>query len=773
MYKYEWDIETGGYILTTNVVGVSKELRPVFYEELDLLGFRDHGWDYPKTDKPLMWAETRRYIYRGELVAEAVGGGLYTKPEIRVHQVLTNIEPVNVEAMIAKNKPLMTGLIQNTVETIYKTYNKYKNKVDVVYVAFSGGKDSLVLLDLVQKALPRNGFKVIFGDTSMEVSDTYKAIEKVKERYPELEIITAKSHLNATDTWNIFGPPSKTIRWCCAVHKSAPSLLKLRELTNMSKLKALAFDGVRAEESESRATYSIESVGTKHTTQINCSPILNWGTSELFLYIFDSKLMLNDAYRYGSNRVGCALCPMSSGWRDFITKQVYQSDIEEFESKVISYSRNVGLEDIQLKSYIESGGWRNRAGGRGIEDMPRIIIQTNKNVTRYIFNKPNEIWKEWIKTIGTLTQNAEYGYLLNYNGKNYQINLLETENTIIEVIGSNNANDDKRFNYCIKSIFNKAAYCVGCKACIVECLTGAISMNDGEVKISKDCVNCEKCLEIRRGCLVAKSLYTTLGGTNMSELKGVNRYGTFGFRKEWLKYLKEFGDVTFWQTDKLGPDQFDGFRKWLIDAEICDGHSLSSFGKELLEKDLDDINVWGFISINLSYRSVIFNWYISNIEFNVPKKKTDYIDMLGDCDEKKKRTWSNALNSLINTFVTSPIGVELGMGVYAKKGKTVDNIARVPWDNPHPLVILYSVYKFAEKCDGHYNFTLSYLCDDTIERNGISPSTIFGLDKDTLKQKLQHLSTDYKDFIVATFNKDLDNIDLNKEKTSLDVLKLF
>ena len=39
MYNYEWDIETGGYILTTKVSGVTKELRPVFFEELDLLGF--------------------------------------------------------------------------------------------------------------------------------------------------------------------------------------------------------------------------------------------------------------------------------------------------------------------------------------------------------------------------------------------------------------------------------------------------------------------------------------------------------------------------------------------------------------------------------------------------------------------------------------------------------------------------------------------------------------------------------------------------------------
>lgn len=773
MYKYEWDIETGGYLLTTNVAGVSKELRPVFHEELNLLGFKDLGWVYPESEKPLMWAETRRYIYRGELVAEAVGGGLYTRPETKIYKTLTNIQPVNIEEMVEKNRPLMTGLVQNTVETIYKTYNKYKNKVNVIYVAFSGGKDSLVLLDLVQKALPHNEFKVIFGDTSMEISDTYKTIDKVKERYSDLDIQTAKSHLDAKESWDIFGPPSKTLRWCCAVHKSSPSLLKLREITELSRLKALVFDGVRAEESNARANYPIESDGTKHITQINCSPILNWTTSELFLYILDVKLMLNDAYRYGSNRVGCVLCPMSSEWRDFITNEVYKSDIVAFIDKIEHYSKNVGIEDRQLKAYIESGGWRNRAGGRGIESVPRVIIQTNKNITRYIFNHKNNIWKEWIRTIGILTQDSEHKYLLEYNGRHYEFSVFSNENTIIEVVGSENSYEDKRFNHCLRSIFNKAAYCIGCKVCMVECPIGALIITDEGVKITKECTRCEKCLEVPRGCLLAKSLCITTGGTNMSNLKGINRYGTFGFRKDWLKYLKELGDTAFWQSGKLGPDQFDGFRKWLIDAELCEGYSLNEFGKELIKKDLDNIEIWGVITVNLAYNSVIFNWYISNIEFNISQKKNDYIDMLGDCDDRKKRTWSNALNSLLNTFVTSPIGKELGVGVCKIKGKIVDTITRVPWNNPSPLVILYSLYKFAEKCDGYYSFTLSYLCDESIERNGISPSTIFGIGKDILKAKIQNLATDYKDFISATFSKDLDNIDLNKEKTSLDVLKLF
>ena len=254
MYNYLWDLTTGGYVLDTKISGVIKDLRPVFHEELNLLGF-DKYWKYKKSESPLLWAETRRYIYKGEVVAEASGGGLHIQPELKIHKKGLKLEPVDIATMVSKNRPILNALVQNTGETIYQTYINYKDKVDVTYVAFSGGKDSIVLLDLMQKTLPHNSFKVIFADTTMEIQDTYKAVEKAKERWSTLEFHTAQSSMNAQDTWHIFGVPSRTLRWCCSVHKSVPSLLKLREITGLTKLKALSFDGVRGDESFNRSTY--------------------------------------------------------------------------------------------------------------------------------------------------------------------------------------------------------------------------------------------------------------------------------------------------------------------------------------------------------------------------------------------------------------------------------------------------------------------------------------------------------------------------------------
>ena len=84
MYSYIWDVETGGLLLTNDKLKFSKEPRPVYYRELDILGF-DKYWSYPKNDDaPIMWAEANNYIYRGRTIAKTKGGSLYTPPELIV-----------------------------------------------------------------------------------------------------------------------------------------------------------------------------------------------------------------------------------------------------------------------------------------------------------------------------------------------------------------------------------------------------------------------------------------------------------------------------------------------------------------------------------------------------------------------------------------------------------------------------------------------------------------------------------------------------------------
>ena len=58
--------------------------------------------------------------------------------------------------------------------------------VDGVYVSFSGGKDSTVLLDIVRKMYPE--VKAVFSNTGLE----YPEIQKFVRKHDNVEIITPK-----------------------------------------------------------------------------------------------------------------------------------------------------------------------------------------------------------------------------------------------------------------------------------------------------------------------------------------------------------------------------------------------------------------------------------------------------------------------------------------------------------------------------------------------------------------------------------------------------
>ena len=265
MYSYSYDATTGGIVLNSSPTVFSKEPRPVWAAEMNLLGFHQY-WNYDEqNDIPYMWAESNAYWYRGTQLAKIKGGDLYTAPELMPTRTEDNripfskedgfvLQPIDISAMSHQNEELMTIVENTTVKKIVKEYEKFKNRLDIFHVAFSGGKDSAVLLDLIKKALPIGSFVVIFGDTGMEFPDTYDIVEKTKAQCEEdgTPFYAARSHFEPHESWTLFGPPARVLRWCCSVHKSTPQTLKMRELTGKDNYIGMDFVGVRAHESVSQ-----------------------------------------------------------------------------------------------------------------------------------------------------------------------------------------------------------------------------------------------------------------------------------------------------------------------------------------------------------------------------------------------------------------------------------------------------------------------------------------------------------------------------------------
>lgn len=772
MYSYEWDIKTGGLLLNSSPLPFSKEPRPVYYKELDILGF-DKYWNYDKNDAyPYMWAEANNYWYRGKLVAKTKGGSLYSAPELLI---VEEPEPenvplrfVDVPGMVDKNKGLIEKLTQDTIKKVFNTYARFKDKVDVFYVAFSGGKDSIVTLDIVQRALPHNSFKVLFGDTGMEFPDTYDTVGIIEKEchHQGIEFIRAKSDLNPHCTWKQFGSPSKVTRWCCSVHKTSPQILALRNNLGKIDFTGMAFVGVRASESASRSEYDYISLGEKHKGQYSCNPILEWNAAELYLYVYSENLHLNEAYKKGNNRAGCLVCPNVSEKNAYFRRTCYPKEVDEYMNIIADlYKESIPTEE-KMKEFLENTGWKARMNGRDVSiDIGCTELMSGD---KYILKvrKPKNDWREWIKTIGVLL-NESSPYRIDFRRNEYSFEVIELADGYEVVLDKYLAKTAPLFVKLLKNVFHKAACCIGCHECEADCQKGCITMINGKVKISENCVRCSQCHKVDRGCLIYKSLEMPKGGSKM-ETKSLNCYSTHAPKKEWInQYFSQKNE--FVTNNSLGSQMFSFFKRFLRDAELIDGDNFSEFAKIIDYIGIDELESWGLILTNLVYSPQI-NWFVKNVKMNEKSSKEYITSMLVDSGTNE-RAANDIFRSFVR-FVELPFA-EVGMGFSEKEKNRVISVTRTPWQNPDPRVILYSLYKFAENCGDYYQFTLSRLLNHEIDSDGVSPTEIFGLDREQMEKILNGLSVNYPEFIAVSFTLDLDNITLRNDKASKDVLELF
>lgn len=773
MYSYEWDIQTGGLLLNSSPLSFSKEPRPVYYKELDILGF-DKYWNYEKNDAyPYMWAEANNYWYRGRLVAKTKGGSLYSAPELII---MDEPEPenaplrfVDIPAMVEKNKDILEKITQDTIKKVYNTYVKYQDKVDVFYVAFSGGKDSIVTLDIVQRALPHNKFKVLFGDTGMEFPDTYNAVDRIEEKCKEMDIefIRAKSKLTPSESWRLFGPPATVTRWCCSVHKTAPQVLSLRELTGKPDFTGMAFIGVRASESLSRSEYDYVSLGEKHKGQYNCNPILEWNSAELYLYIYSNDIFLSEAYKKGNRRAGCLVCPRAAERNDYMARAWYK---EEFDSLIDMikemYSKSFSSQK-QLNDFISNGGWKARKNGRDIDVEMNYSEHSIKDYDYIKISHPKSNWKEWIKTVGVL-MNDTSPYKVLFRNNQYEIFVSEEDNNIEVKYSSTLPKENPLFVKLLKNVFRRTACCVQCRECEADCPYGCIAMKNGELHISYKCIHCSQCHKVEKGCLVYKSLEMPKGGLRMSANKSLNCYSHHAPKIEWFNQYFSYKNE-FDEKHSLGSQMYSFFKRFLRDAELLDVNGFSKTAQIIDKIGLGESISWAIMLANLAYTPQ-FNWAIKRLHINETYNKEYTLSLL--VADGAKESWVKDIWSSFSRILDLPFN-EVGFGFPIKEKNRVVSITRTPWQNPDPRVILYSLYKFAENCGDYYQFTLSRLLNHEIDSDGVSPTEIFGIEREQMERILNGLSVNYPEFITASFTLNLDNITLRNDKTSQDVLDLF
>lgn len=260
-------------------------------------------------------------------------------------------------------------------------------------------------------------------------------------------------------------------------------------------------------------------------------------------------------------------------------------------------------------------------------------------------------------------------------------------------------------------------------------------------------------------------------------LKGMDRYKTFGLRRPFLEHFFQYKTECF-TMGQLGIKQYDALKTWLREAgmlSMANKGDKSGMVTPLFEK-IEPLSAgnpltWAIIWTNLAYNSTIVKWYMLNAPIGEIYERNDLTFLLGD--DYSKSTRDNAVSALLETFRYSPIGSVLKQGIPIPSGNSY-KFSKQGWNTPDAVAILYALYMWAE-ATGRYSFTLGQMASarGNSEAKGVDPVSVFGINPDRFKSILQDISLQFDKYIRTTFVADLDNVQLFPEYKSIDILDLI
>ena len=220
--------------------------------------------------------------------------------------------------MFTKALQLKINYSISLIQKAEKTAIRYRQ--DGFFVAFSGGKDSQVLLKLTELAGVK--FTAQYNLTTLDPPENVKFI---KQYYPSVEIVR----------------PEKTFLQICRHHKMLPTQWTrfcCKELKESTNEHAVTLTGIRHAESARRSKRqevflqtrrrhpefiqgTFDQFSRHQETTVEClkgkdkltvNPMLDWTEQDVWNFIHEYHLPINPLYARGYTRVGCLFCPMAN-----------------------------------------------------------------------------------------------------------------------------------------------------------------------------------------------------------------------------------------------------------------------------------------------------------------------------------------------------------------------------------------------------------------------------------------------------------------------------
>ena len=377
-----------------------------------------------------------------------------------------------------------------------------------VVVGFSGGKDSLVVYLLVEKALGLSP-PMFFVNTGLEFPETIRHIEEFAETH-NVTIIGHDSGEQFWDSVDVFGPPARDFRWCCKVLKLGPAAKSIAEKLGGH---VLTFMGQRKLESFQRSQESRVSSNPWVPGQRSANPIQKWNALEVWLYIFRENASFNLLYNRGYHRMGCYLCPSSPLGELESIRETHPALFERWNEKLRIWAKRYGFAD----GWAEHGFWRWKNLPQGQQNLAENLgldisstragpkDQLSLNIVKGVspckdsgfslegqfsagvdLNRVSRV----MPIFGSTKVSETLGALRTKSGEN-SITMFSSGSLVVR--GNDEASIEHQAGQIGRAV-QRAIFCQACGSCIPQCEHEALNLDEGKVSVDPEkCINCLKC----------------------------------------------------------------------------------------------------------------------------------------------------------------------------------------------------------------------------------------------------------------------------------------
>lgn len=833
MYKITWDKETGGVLLHTRIVdgtlGVSP--RPVFYEELDLLGLDKLGWKYPRCKEPLMWAVNKQYYYRGEMMFEAKGANIYDAPTIVFASgadTAITLEPVDVAKMLRHNKDQMFLLESEAIEFIRDTYTAYSSvnrvhdslegnqgvdfealaqkvekrtktkmavvkedcdsfdivpldiakeegkrvvfstRIDRFIASFSGGKDSQVVLDLVTRAIPPTEFEVIYSDTGYELPPSLQLYDDTKQYYTER--FPALKFSIARNHETVLNYWDK-IGTPSDSHRWCCSVMKTAPL-----YRALKVEGTNKQ----ARVLAFEGVRSEESSRRSGYNRIGKGVKHNFVInarpIFDWNtseiflyLMLHKLPINNAYRHGKPRvgCIICPFGSPWDDMIVSRCYQSELNPFLSTIERIVAERKIPNADEYIKER-RWKLRASGTNISNKTVVNITSSNTCFIA----EISDSQKQIVDWLPALGKYSILKR--GSEYFGEIEYDKKTYSFVISAKGKKTTFRVednnNIRLRYFLRRVVYK---SSYCINCEACEIECPTGALSVyPKVAINKEKCVHCFK-CLDYHQHGCIVADSlvttmgNITKETKISPYGTFGIQDAWVDEYFSNPDG-FWVDNSLGKKQVPSFKTWLRDAEIIDSKAqITEMGK-LLSQIREDNSMLMWEIIHI------------NLCYNNPLMKW-FIGEVNFSTITRKELETLILDyfngAFSDTSIRYALQALLQVFKYSPIGTDFEQLvstdskgtvySRKPYNDLSPEAIAYSLYKYA-----------SVLGIDMLRVSDFYRAEVktgiyreFGISKNSLLRNLRTLHSDFNRVLTAELNMGLDHITLDKELTPYKVLE--